>query len=427
MPIVKAISGHTSCQKVKTYLEKRNRALARDFYNLSWDERDMEGYDEAMKDAVEWADEMDATRAGNGNDAAYEGRRARTYKHFIISPDPDDRIDLAALRELAGAWAMRFFGDYQVAVVYHDDNESRIPHAHLIVNCTNLVTGNRLHTDNPFELNRALQDMARERGLSGLSNIMEHDEGLSRLAAKDVPEKTARTMQATYMSRPERELVDSGAYSWVADIRNRVAVAKELARNENEFRSILDMLGVAMADNSSKATNRDWIYSLADDPRCKVTGGRLGYLYSRRSLENGFENKAVHRPDAASSRAILKAAKDAVLLNDLAELDRMASALETCARFGIRSIADCDKRIKAVEVLIVKGDGSETEKKSLITLQEARDFVAANGLLPRTVSPLKTDKPKNLGTHGGGRKKPAEAHRPRQRDDQRNDHEKGAR
>ena len=427
MPIVKTISGHTNCQKVKTYLEKRNRALARDFYNLSWDERDMEGYDEAMKDAVEWADEMDATRAGNGNDAAYEGRRARTYKHFIISPDPDDRIDLPALRELAGAWAMRFFGDYQVAVVYHDDNERRIPHAHLIVNCTNLVTGNRLHTDNPFDLNRALQDMARERGLSGLSNIMEHDEGLSRLAAKDEPEKTARTMQATYMSRPERELVDSGAYSWVADIRSRVSVAKGLARNENEFRGILDMLGVAMADNSSKATNRDWIYSLSDDPRCKVTGGRLGYLYSRRSLENGFENKATYRPDAASSRTILEAAKDAVMLNDLAELDRMASVLETCTRFGMRSIADCDKRIKAVEVRIENGSGSETEKKSLVALREARDFVAANGLLPRTVSPLKTDKPKNPGARGGGGKKSVETHRSRQRDDQRNDREKGAR
>lgn len=73
MPIVKAISGHTSCQKVKTYLEKRNRALARDFYNLSWDEREMEGFDEALKDAVEWADEMDLTRAQFGNDQPYEG------------------------------------------------------------------------------------------------------------------------------------------------------------------------------------------------------------------------------------------------------------------------------------------------------------------------------------------------------------------
>lgn len=143
---------------------------------------------------------------------------------------------------------------------------------------------------------------------------MERDEGLSRLAAKDEPEKTARTMQPTYMSRPERELVDSGAYSWVADIRSRASVAKGLARNESEFRSILDMLGVTVADNSPKATNRDWIYSLADDPERKVTSGRLGYLYSRCSLENGFENKAAYHPDAASSRTILEAAKDAAVL-----------------------------------------------------------------------------------------------------------------
>ncbi|WP_124061322.1 relaxase/mobilization nuclease domain-containing protein [Gordonibacter sp. Marseille-P4307] len=427
MPIVKAISGHTNCQKVKTYLEKRNRALARDFFNLSWDERDMEGYDETMKDAVEWADEMDATRARCGNDEPYEGRRARTYKHFIISPDPDDHIDLPALRELAGAWAMKFFGDYQVAIVYHDDNQNRIPHAHLIVSCTNLVTGNRLHTDNPFELNRALQDMARDRDLSGLSNVMEHDEGLSRLAAKDEPEKTARTIQPTYMSRPERELVDSGAYSWVADIRSRVSVAKGLARNESEFRSILDMLGVTVADNSPKATNRDWIYSLADDPKCKVTGGHLGYLYSRRSLENGFENKAAYHPDAASSRTILKAAKDAVVLNDLVELDRMAKALETCSRFGIRSIADCDARIGMVEKRIAAGNGSEAERKSLEALREARDFTAANGLLPRASSKPKGVKPKADGSHGNGKKRPAEKRKHNRRDPQRGNREKGER
>lgn len=72
MPIVKVISGHTNCQKVKTYLEKRNRALAGDFFNLLWDERDMEGYDETMKDVVGWADEMDATRVRCGNDEPYE-------------------------------------------------------------------------------------------------------------------------------------------------------------------------------------------------------------------------------------------------------------------------------------------------------------------------------------------------------------------
>ena len=389
MPIVKAISGHTSCQKVKRYLEKNGRALARDFFNLSWDEREMEGYDESLKANVEWADEMDATRAQNGNDESYEGRRARTYKHFIISPDPEDRIGLPALRELAGAWAMRFFGDYQVAIVYHDDNAGGIPHAHLVVNCTNLRTGNRLHTENPFELNRALQDMARERGLRGLSNEMGHGEGVARLAAKDAPEAGQRTLQRVYMSRPERELAKKGAYSWVSDIRSRVSVAKGLARNEGEFREVLGLLGVTVSDNSPKAANRDWIYALSDQPARKVTGGRLGYAYSRRSLENGFANRTTYHPDAASSRRILKAAKDAVVLNDLAELDRMARALETCARYGAGSVADLDARIAAVEARAGEGSGSSAEAASLQELREARDFVAANGLLPREGAPRK--------------------------------------
>lgn len=389
MPIVKAISGHTSCQKVKRYLEKNGRALARDFFNLSWDEREMEGYDESLKANVEWADEMDATRAQNGNDESYEGRRARTYKHFIISPDPEDRIGLPALRELAGAWAMRFFGDYQVAIVYHDDNAGGIPHAHLVVSCTNLRTGNRLHTENPFELNRALQDMARERGLRGLSNEMGHSEGVARLAAKDAPEAGQRTLQQVYMSRPERELAKKGAYSWVSDIRSRVSVAKGLARNEGEFREVLGLLGVTVSDNSPKAANRDWIYALSDQPARKVTGGRLGYAYSRRSLENGFSNRTTYHPDAASSRRILKAAKDAVVLNDLAELDRMARALETCARYGAGSVADLDARIAAVEARAGEGSGSSAEAASLQELREARDFVAANGLLPREGAPRK--------------------------------------
>ena len=69
MPILKPISGHTGCRNVRKYLEKNGRAIARDFFNLSWDEREMGGYDQAGKEAVEWDREMDRTRASFGNDA----------------------------------------------------------------------------------------------------------------------------------------------------------------------------------------------------------------------------------------------------------------------------------------------------------------------------------------------------------------------
>ncbi|QWT17506.1 hypothetical protein KPC83_06640 [Collinsella sp. zg1085] len=204
-------------------------------------------------------------------------------------------------------------------------------------------------------------------------------------------------------------------------------MAKGLARNESEFRSILDMLGVTVANNSPKTTNRDWIYSLSDDPKCKVTGGRLSYLYSRRSLENGFKNMAAHHPDASSSRAILKTAKDAIVLNDLAELDRMAKALETCSRFGIRGISEYDARIKMVEKHIEGGNGSEAEHKSLETLREARDFTAANGLLPRTSAKSKNAKTKADASHSTRKKKTVEKHKHTRRKAQRGNREKGER
>lgn len=149
MPILKPISGHGSTGGIRRYLEKGGRALARDFFNLSWDERKDIGAPEELKAAVMWDVEMDATRRRFGHDEPWRGRPARTFKHFVLSPDSEDFIDLEALRELSREWAMRFFPDNEVAIVYHDDNARGIPHAHIVVNSSNLATGNRMHTDHP--------------------------------------------------------------------------------------------------------------------------------------------------------------------------------------------------------------------------------------------------------------------------------------
>lgn len=64
----------------------------------------------------------------------------------------------------------------------------------------------------------------------------------------------------------------SGNYSWVGDIRARVALAKNTSRSEADFMEALRRLGIDVADNSSKARRDDWIYSLADEPTKKVSG-----------------------------------------------------------------------------------------------------------------------------------------------------------
>ncbi len=391
MPILKPISGHTSCQNIQRYLEKGGRALAHDFFNLSWDEREDDD-DEALKSVVRWADEMDETRRRAGNDRPFGGMQARTYKHFVLSPSPEDRIDLAALRELACAWALKHFGEYQVAIVYHDDNEGRIPHAHVVVNNTNLVTGRRLQTRFPLDLNRDLQEMARERELRFLTDEPEPTEGLERLAAVQHGRKPRpKTMQQIHVGRAEMELVKSGAYSWVADIRNRVSVAKSLARSEGEFTQILGLLGVDVADNSRSAKRDDWIYSLADAPTRRVSGERLGLIFAKETVLRQLARASHGRPDVRTSKEILRNARDAVLVNDLVELGELSSALRTCAYHGVSSIQECTRKLEALRRRIENADGRERGAlmRKADELEGARDYMESRNLLPVRIASSK--------------------------------------
>lgn len=105
--MLKTISGHTSTKGIRRYLTKEGRALAEDYINLE---------PPAPGRPFDWADVMDKTRRLYGNDSAWRGRRARTYKHYVVSPDPKDRVSLDGLRALATGWAKECFPDHEVAI-----------------------------------------------------------------------------------------------------------------------------------------------------------------------------------------------------------------------------------------------------------------------------------------------------------------------
>lgn len=387
MPILKQIAGHGTCVPVQKYLEKNGRALARDFLNIE-DAPDADLMVEpSVGPAIEWAKTMDEFRAANGNDEPWNGRAARTFKHFVLSPSPDDNIDLQALRDITHAWVRRYFEEFQVAIVYHNDNESRIPHAHIVVSNTNVVTGNRMHHDDPRDLNRGLQELSAERGLHALSNERpEPKTGFERLAVQSA-KPTARpiTLQEDYRSRAERRAQEQEGYSWVADIRSRVNVAKNLARNEGEFTQILKMLGVEVSENSRNARRPDWIFSLADTPTRRVSGERLGASYGRGSLERKFVRAKVDHLSDKSSRELLRLARSAVDLKNLDELDMLAGALETCGRWHITSI---DAATTAIVVQRGRLDAATSESRrnriiaDIVNLEETREFLQEHNVVP---------------------------------------------
>ena len=363
MPYVKCISGHTSAHAVQRYLERGGRALATDFLNI---DAPVSGVREGLEDhgRVDWWREMDSTRAAFGNDAAWNGHRARTWKHYILSPNPEDGIELPRLRRLATAWAKENFGDYEVAIIYHDDNEGRIPHAHVVVNNTNLVTGCRIQEPDPRAVKRSVQRLARDMGLSCFEDAP-HPATHGRT-------RTARPRQRVHIGRAERELASKGAYSWVSDIRSRVAIARMVARSEGEFASALSAMGVTVSENSAKAARRDWVYALADQPTRRVGGERLGLSFSRESLERRFAAGTAGRLADATERRLYEVAREACDLGDVGELRRLADAVSVCEAVGARSVDDLSRAMERLP------DGVDAAKTA-----EAVAYVSEKGLLPR--------------------------------------------
>ncbi|MBQ9006950.1 MAG: relaxase/mobilization nuclease domain-containing protein [Atopobiaceae bacterium] len=361
MPFIKAISGHTRLGAAQRYLEKEGRALARDFLNL---DAPMEGLgDDGLPEYgdYDWSSIMDGTREKLGNDRPFKGRKARTYKHYVISPDPRDAVSLSRLRSVTMSWVEENFGDYEVAVVYHDDNEHHVPHAHVVVNNTNLDTGRRLQDPDPGALNGSLQRIARDAGLT-------HFVGRLDGAARDETHYRRRAVDRT-----EASLARRGEYSWVADIRARVDVAKGIAKSPDDFRQALREMGVNVRESASR--KGDWVYSLAGTPSRQVTGSKLGASYTRREVTDWLRSPTRKAPGPVTVRNVREVAARAIEVKDLRELVALSEAVSVVSRGGFRSLSAMDSAASRMR-------GMPNREAAVARLERARQYCAEHGILP---------------------------------------------
>lgn len=361
MPFIKAISGHTRLGAAQRYLEKEGRALARDFLNL---DAPMEGLgDDGLPEygVYDWSSVMDGTREKLGNDRPFKGRKARTYKHYVISPDPRDAVSLSRLRSVTVSWVEENFGDYEVAIVYHDDNEHHVPHAHVVVNNTNLNTGRRLQDPDPGALNGSLQRIARDAGLT-------HFVGRLDGAARDETHYRRRAVDRT-----EASLTKRGEYSWVADIRARVDVAKGIAKSSDDFRQALREMGVNVRESASR--KGDWVYSLAGTPSRQVTGSKLGASYTRREVTGWLRSPTRKAPGPVTVRNVREVAAGAIEVKDLRELVALSEAVSVVSKGGFRSLSAMDSAASRMR-------GMPNREATAARLERARQYCAEHGILP---------------------------------------------
>lgn len=385
MPFIKAISGHTRLGAAQRYLEKEGRALARDFLNL---DAPMEGLgDDGLPEygVYDWSSVMDGTREKLGNDRPFKGRKARTYKHYVISPDPRDAVSLSRLRSVTVSWVEENFGDYEVAIVYHDDNEHHVPHAHVVVNNTNLNTGRRLQDPDPGALNGSLQRIARDAGLT-------HFVGRLDGAARDETHYRRRAVDRT-----EASLTKRGEYSWVADIRARVDVAKGIAKSSDDFRQALREMGVNVRESASR--KGDWVYSLAGTPSRQVTGSKLGASYTRRGVTGWLRSPTRKAPGPVTVRNVREVAAGAIEVKDLRELVALSEAVSVVSKGGFRSLSAMDSAASRMR-------GMPNREAAVARLERARQYCAEHGILPErpTAQPSRRAAGSTgmRNNHGGG-------------------------
>lgn len=367
MPYVKPISGHGGTARIMRYLTKGGRALAADYLNLEHDSRLQP--DGKMPVSYDWARDMDDMRAACGTNEPWKGKPARTFKHYVFSPDPDDPLSLKRLRELTMEWAETNFGEYQVAIVYHDDNENRVPHAHVVVNNVNLATGHRLQDPDPRALMVSAQRIAKHQGIA---HFHRDDKGMDAFQRRAARERPPESRQRVYVRKAEAEIAEAGGYSWVSDIRSRVAVAKSVSSNEVEFKTALADLGVIASDNSPKAYRRDWVYSMADHPTWRISGERMGLAFGKSAIQARFLMTDRSTPEARAR--IETIARNAIELSDIAELEELALSLEMNERYQIDSMEDYGHVIDELQ---------EAGSDDVEQVRKAQSFCSRKGILPQ--------------------------------------------
>ena len=220
-----------------------------------------------------WADAMAATKSKHRKVGGVP------YYHFIVSPDPDDRVSCDECLEVAVEWVTHCHPDAEWHIDVHDDNAGRIPHAHVIVNSVIPSSGRRLHRsrgDIRAEA-RTLQAVCRERGLSVLPDLDEKAgwEG-------SVGERAERLRASTATHTVEAAMARDGRASWRASIRDAVDGCASRCTNWDDFVAGLAGRGVEVVERRRGIT-----YRLADfrgqGPR-SIKGSTLGSAYTRHGI-----------------------------------------------------------------------------------------------------------------------------------------------
>lgn len=239
-------------------------------------------------------DQMEITKKLYGKEGG------RTYKHFVQSYHPEEKITAAKAHELANELIERseLFRGFEVLIATHQDTDH--VHTHFIVNSVNCEDGHKIQISKAdlYALRAVSDEICREHGLS-ITEKGRDFHGHKR-------EETSGYRRSTYEILKRAEAGEVRSYVW--DIANKVLDALEVATSRKMFCRLLAKAGVAVRWEDT----RKYITFTDQETGGKVRNKKLEQYFNLDLSKEGLENEfAINKRNKITAAEIERAIESA--------------------------------------------------------------------------------------------------------------------
>jgi hypothetical protein len=202
------------------------------------------------------------------------GKNGGIQAHHVIQSFKPDEVDPEKANKIGLQLAEKLAQGHEVAVYTHTDKDHI--HNHIVINAVNYEDGRKFHAHGQDAIDRfrdVSDELCKEHGLS----IVEE-----------------RSADVRY-TLAEQSLLQKGEISWKDEIRTAIDSSKEQATSFEEFQERLKDQGVQATLRGKNIT-----YEHLESNR-KVRGSKLGLVYEKETILDGFERQVTREREAAGS------------------------------------------------------------------------------------------------------------------------------
>lgn len=310
MAVIKAVSSKAGINTVLDYVMQEEKTEQKLLSGLN-----------CVPDTVK--DEMRVTKL------LWDKDGGRTYKHFVQSFAPGEKIDPEQAHQIACQLAASRpeWQDFEVLIATHEDKEHI--HTHFVVNSVSYVDGHKLQ-QSKAEL-QAMKDYSDQLCAKYGLHITEKGktfDGQER-------EETAAFSKDTYQLLKKAE--QGEVKSYVQDIALAILDCREKATSRTDFVQRMNErgYGVDWQDSHKYITFTDLKRQEQGEKQCKIRNNKLEKYYNmdfgKESLEHEFEGNARSQQTAQRAREQLAADRGAKTDNRTAEADNIGAFIANIA------------------------------------------------------------------------------------------------